>query len=244
MPYNFAQGVAPALQNGLTAVVTLPGVASGSLLVCGCEVSSEGRTIVSVTDDRGNDWFVGANSSSVPNGPGPSATSVYYAPDAAAGDTEITFEFDDVAAEDVSLVAAEYEGVDTVAPFDVDKSENGGSVTSVTATTAATANANELVVAFSLSRYTGRPLTDPTGLTFTERVAAGLGRPSLYDARSTVAGAQAITQACSGGESDLSLIVVAFKEAAAAAAAVGKRAGLVDRLRRILEVGRSHLRII
>lgn len=127
-----------------TNVQTLPaGVTAGSLLVLGI-VAGSNDIINLVTDNRGNVYALANAVDTNERG-----LWLYYARNAAAGATTVTVTFGAGAYPDSILFIREYGGLDTANPFDV--TAIGSNTTTylgahTTAASAATAQANELVV--------------------------------------------------------------------------------------------------
>jgi hypothetical protein len=138
--------------------------AGGDLNVIVVSWNDDVSHVLSVADTAGNSYRPAAGTS-VQSASAPASIAMYYASNTvAAASNRVTVTFNQ-AVPYPEIVAAEYAGCDTLAPFDVGSAATGSSVTSQSGTLN-TSGTNELLVA---GNYVFHTTTGP-GPTFTQRL--------------------------------------------------------------------------
>jgi hypothetical protein len=136
-------------------------VTAGNLLVL-VLTSGAADTISSIADDKGNTWNLAVSVAASTR-----KTYIYYAMNAAAGATTVTVTYTAGQFPDTHYFIREYSGIATTSALDKTASNSNGTGytdSHSTGTTAATTQANELVVAAVGSDANGDPTyTAPTG---------------------------------------------------------------------------------
>jgi hypothetical protein len=184
-----------------TASVSVPFAAAqtaGNLNVVVIGWSDSTNTLQSVTDSRGN-VYVSAVGPTMISG---LTQSIYYAKNigaAGAGANSVTVTFSGAASyPDVRI--AEYQGIDTVNPFDAALGASGTSTTSDSGALT-TKTTNELLVGANTVTnttmaagpgYTSRVITSPDGDILEDRVVSAAG---TYNATATLSGGSWVMQA-------------------------------------------------
>lgn len=208
--YAFLQSATSGPSSGLTATVTINGVAQGSLLVLAIRLSSENRTTDSVSDGT-NSW-----SSATTRTAGSGASlQIWKASNVSSGNFTITATFDTSAANTVFLAVLEYSGIATTSPQDVNDSDvNAGTTSSVTTGPITTTQDTELIFTAGFSEGADRPLTTPSGFTQRVELTGATNEVEIVDKRQTTSGSQSVTWEVTGGNGYVHAHIVAFKESA------------------------------
>ena len=144
-------GASTAGSGGTSVAVTISATTAGDLLLVG--INSDASTLTSVTDNKSNTYTAASKVVS-----GGETYAIYYAKNILAGATSVTVK---TSYGDTDVIVAEYQGMDTAAPFDqtafFDNGYNGGASFTSHATPQTTA-ASELLWGFAGDKYGNKPV--------------------------------------------------------------------------------------
>src|SRR6185437_9520045 len=139
---TFVQAVTCNAATAISHQCIITGVTAGDALVWGGAWTSSGRTIVSLTDTKGQTWTVRQTSNaSQSNG---AKTALATAINVAAGTDTVTVTYDAATATS-GVVLAEYSGVDQTTGYDVGDTGTVASAASKTTAAATTTHNNDRV---------------------------------------------------------------------------------------------------
>lgn len=207
-----------AAQSGLTATVSVVSATAGNHLRLNTRVSSDTRSIVSVSGGAGNTWTSSGErpTDALSN----NSQELWYCENCAAGTYTVTITWDSSAASNVECFIDEFSGTATSSSLDVHTSNGaaiGASPLSVGPSSATTnANDNVYTTAMSINGANARPLTTPASYTTDHAGAVNAKATQFVSAHLNVTstGTQTVSWAWTGGNSAVTGILAAFKDAA------------------------------
>ncbi len=207
-----------AAQSGLTATVSVVSATAGNHLRLNTRVSSDTRSIVSVSGGAGNTWTSSGErpTDALSN----NSQELWYCENCAAGSYTVTITWDSSAASNVECFIDEFSGTATSSSLDVHTSNGaaiGASPLSVGPSSATTnANDNVYTTAMSINGANARPLTTPASYTTDHAGAVNAKATQFVSAHLNVTstGTQTVSWAWTGGNSAVTGILAAFKDAA------------------------------
>lgn len=215
MAYGFVRTVdanSGTAQSGLTATIALTAMSAGDLVWLTIKVSSDTRTIASVTDGAGSTWTAVDSDTDLSN----VALFLYVCKSLGGAAPTVTVTFDSSAANNVYLWADEYTGLDSTKSVDGNNTGSTASGASVSPSPVTTALQPDIwyVTAESVNGANVRPISTPAG--FTQRANLAIGaltsQRCSYDQRLTATGSNSVTVAVTGGNSAIIAIAAAFPE--------------------------------
>ena len=215
MAYAFVRTVdanSGTAQSGVTATIALTSMASGSLVWLSIKVSSDTRTIASVTDTASSTWTAVDNDNDLSN----DALFLYVCKSLGGAAPTVTVTFDSSAANNVYLWADEYTGLDSTKAVDGHNTGATASGASVSPSPVTTALQPDIwyVTAESVNGTNARPISTPAS--FTRRANLAIGALATqrcsYDQRLTATGSNSVTVAVTGGNSAIVAVAAAFPE--------------------------------
>lgn len=209
MAYAFVRTVdanGGTAQSGLTATIALTSMASGNFVWLSIKVSSDSRTIASVTDTASSTWTAVDSL-----GDGSNTKLLLYVCKSLAGAAPtVTVTFDSSAANTVNIWADEYTGLDSTKAVDGHNTGATASGTSVSPSPVTTALQPDIWYVTAESVNASRPITTPSG--FTQRANLATTQRCSYDQRLTATGSNSVTVAVTGGNSAIVAVAAAFPE--------------------------------
>jgi hypothetical protein len=218
MAYAFVRTVdanSGTAQSGATATIALTSMASGNYVFLNIQVSSDTRTISSITDTASGTWTLIGTDNDGSN----IKYFLYYCKSLAGAAPTVTVTWDSSAANNVYLWADEYTGLDNTAVVDQSGTDGNTSVASINPTTSATTHQPDILYcgAMSSNGSNARPLTTPASMTRRANLAIGANATQRcsYDQRLTATGTQSVTVAVTGGNSSIVSAIAAFAESGA-----------------------------
>ncbi len=170
-------GASTAGSGGSSVAVTISATTAGDLLLVG--INSDATTLTSVTDNKSNTYTAASKVVS-----GGETYAIYYAKNILAGATSVTVK---TSYGDTDVIVAEYQGMDTAAPFDqtafFDNGYNGGASFTSHATPQTTA-ASELLWGFAGDKYGNKPVwTSASGWTARRTQVSSFAQDQIVSAQ-------------------------------------------------------------
>jgi hypothetical protein len=117
----------------------------GNALICAFQLDSTGPPALSVTDDKGNTWTLGASVTDTTHG---TISAIYYALNAAPGTTVVHVNVTEHNSDFVSAMVSEFNNVATASAFD-GSSGNFATSTSITSRSFTTSTAGDLIYQYA-----------------------------------------------------------------------------------------------
>lgn len=206
-------------QSGATATVSVVSATAGNHLRLNTRVSSDTRSIASVSGGAGNTWV--SSGERPTDGLSNNSQELWYCENCAAGSYTVTITWDSSSATNVEAFIDEFSGTATSSSLDVHTSAGAaiGASPLAVGPSSATTNANDDIytVAMSINGTNARPLTTPpTGFTADHSGAVNSQATQFCSAHKAVSatGTQSTSWPWTGGNSAVTGILVAFKDAA------------------------------
>ena len=223
MAYNYVRSVdanGGTAQSGSTATIALTSMSASNAVFVAVRLSSDSRSITNFQDSASSTWVAGP----VADDTADTKLLPYYCASLAGDAPTVTVTFDTSGANNVYLWADEYTGLSST----VDQAGQAGNtgVPSVNPTTDPTTLTPDILWCGAFSVNASRPISTPAGMTRRSNFATT--QRCSYDQRLTTTGAQSVTVAVTGGNSNICASIAAVQESAGPA--VSPSTGLPDTL--------------